>query len=99
MAEAPVIVIARVVAAPGREEDLRDVLEGLVAPTRAEPGCLRYDLVRDRAEPGVFTFVEEWTDDAALDRHFETPHFIAAGERLESLVASPPDIRRCVTVM
>lgn len=98
MADAPVIVIARVVAAPGRDEDLRVVLEGLVAPTRAEPGCLRYDLVRDRAEPGVFTFVEEWSDDAALDRHFQTPHFIAAGERLGPLVAEAPDIRRCVKV-
>ncbi|MFG0276290.1 MAG: putative quinol monooxygenase [Phycisphaerales bacterium] len=98
MPESPVIVIARVVALPGKAEDLRAVLESLVAPTRAEPGCIKYDLVRDRENAGVFTFVEEWTDDAALDRHFQTPHFIAAGERLGPLVAEAPEIRRCVTV-
>lgn len=94
----PVFVIARVVASPGAAEALRAVLASLIAPTRAEAGCIQYDLLRDREDPGVFTFVEAWADDAALDAHFETPHFRDAAAKIGPLVAGPPDIRRCVRV-
>jgi quinol monooxygenase YgiN len=37
-------VIAHVRAKPGQESRVRQLLEGLLAPTRAEAGCINYDL-------------------------------------------------------
>ena len=33
-------------AAPGKENELAELLESLVEPTRREAGCIRYDLLR-----------------------------------------------------
>lgn len=35
-----IAVVALIVARPGEEEKLRAVLEGIVKPTRSEPGAL-----------------------------------------------------------
>jgi len=75
MPDAPVLhVIALLRARPGREAQLRALAEGLLAPTRAEPGCLRYELIVDPDDPAQLTFVEEWESEEALAAHLETPH-------------------------
>ncbi len=47
----------------------------MVGPTRAEPGCLSYDLYQSRADPALMFFYENWTDQPALDVHMNTPNF------------------------
>ncbi len=74
-------VIAHIHAKPGQEDAVRAVLESYVAPTRLEEGCLRYDLFVDVSDPTKFTFVEEWTSMAALEKHSQSPH-ITAGRPL-----------------
>lgn len=93
MPENSLRVVARIKALPDKVDELRQVLAGLVAPTRAEAGCLGYELLQNRVDPTDFTFVEEWTDDAALEQHFTTEHFQDASNRLDGLVAEEPDIR------
>lgn len=82
-------LIADLRALPGHETAVRGALQRLVGPSRAEAGCLQYDLHEDRAEPGHFMFFERWADAAALDAHTRTPHYLAAGPQLEGLVAGP----------
>ena len=64
-------------AAPGRDAELESRLSALVAPSRAEPGCVRYELYRNAETPGEFMFCEAFVDQAALDAHIATPHFQA----------------------
>ena len=52
-------VVARVVARPGKVEELQALLRGLIEPTRREPGCVTYELLQNTADPTDFTFVEE----------------------------------------
>ncbi len=52
------------------ENALRDMLE----PTRAEQGCLQYELNRDLDNPTRMIMIERWTNEAALERHTTTPH-------------------------
>ena len=52
-------------------------LPGLVAGTRAEPGCIQYDFNQSNDEPSLFLVYEKWADQAALDAHMETPHIQA----------------------
>lgn len=67
--------LAVLVARDGKAEALRALLDGMVAPSRAEPGNLRYDLWRDRADAGRFVLEELYADDAAVAAHHATPHF------------------------
>jgi quinol monooxygenase YgiN len=86
-------VVARITAKPETVNDVRAILQGLVAPTRAEEGCVVYELLQNRDDPTDFTFVEEWANDAVFERHHTTEHIRAAFPKLEALVAAPPDIR------
>ena len=63
------------VAKAGHEEALRKMLEGMVLPSRAEPGCLRYDIYETAERPGRFIVVEAWEDEAALDGHKASAHY------------------------
>jgi quinol monooxygenase YgiN/quercetin dioxygenase-like cupin family protein len=67
--------------APGREAELEQELLALTAPTRAEPGALRYDLYQSAAQPNEFMRFEEWRDLAALEAHEQTPHLKASFEK------------------
>jgi quinol monooxygenase YgiN len=74
---APLTVIARLRAKSGQEARLRQELQGLMAPTRAEAGCIGYDLHESQTDPALFVFHENWKSQADLDAHFETPHIKA----------------------
>jgi quinol monooxygenase YgiN len=88
------IVVAHLTSKPETANQTRSVLEGLIGPTRAESGCIRYELHSNNNDPTRFCFIEEWTDDTALDEHLETPHLRALRERVPELLACPPDIGR-----
>ena len=93
MSEKSLRVVARIVAKPDKVAEVRELLSGLIEPTRAEEGCVAYELLQNRADPTDFTFVEEWASDAAFDGHFKTPHIQDALPKLEVLAAEAPDIR------
>lgn len=91
-------VVARVVARPGKVEELRVLLQGLVEPTRKESGCVSYELLQNRTDPTDFTFVEEWSSEADLDAHLQSAHLRNARSRLPELAVTDPDIRRYTVV-
>ncbi len=68
-------IVAVLTAKPGRDDDLKALLAGMVAPSRAEPGNLRWDVWRDQADPARFVLDELYIDSAAVAAHRETPHF------------------------
>jgi len=90
----PLIVVAHLTSKPETVAETRAVLEALIAPTRAEAGCLRYELHSDNADPARFCFIEEWTGDAALDEHLATPHLMGLKARVPELLACAPEIGR-----
>lgn len=65
-----------------REDRLDEFLAGIRANARAslqdEPGCLRFDVHRDRDDPRRFLLYELYTDeDAFYLAHRSTPHYQA----------------------
>jgi quinol monooxygenase YgiN len=69
----------------GKEKDFREELLRVVAPTRAETGCLAMHVFESLREPLVFAIHSEWADEAAFERHAQLPHtirFIGAAEEL-----------------
>lgn len=81
-----VIVIAHFTAKEGKQKDLQEFLETLVVPTRAEPGCLRYEVNQELSDPATFTFVETFADRAAFEAHCATPYVAKLFELLPELV-------------
>jgi quinol monooxygenase YgiN len=87
-------VVARVVALPDKVNELGAVLLELIAPTRKEVGCIKYELLQNQSDSTDFTFVEEWNSDEDLDAHLQSPHIAKATGQLDGLVVGEPDIRR-----
>lgn len=58
----------------GKEEELKRELLNLTAPTRAEPGNVRYDLYQSPDQPNQFMRYEVWRNPDALEEHKATPH-------------------------
>ncbi len=85
-------VVAVLKAKPGSEAVVQAALEALVPPTRAEAGCIAYDLFVSAAEPGTFVTVEKWTSQAELDAHLGTPHVQAALGAAGDHLARMPEI-------
>jgi len=86
-------VVARIKAKQDKIEEVKRLLSGLIEPTRKESGCVSYELLQNCQDPTDFTFIEEWTSDAALSEHFETKHFKNAQPHLPELTAEESDIR------
>ncbi len=91
---ATIHVVARYVAKEGKEDEVKNILMTLVAPSRREIGCYQYDLLRNPADSRDFCFVERWEGDRALDDHAASAHLKAARAQVEGLVDGPPDVRR-----
>jgi quinol monooxygenase YgiN len=87
-------VVAHLTAKPDKIEETREALTGLIDPTRAEAGCIRYELLQNNTEPTDFTFIEEWSCDDALDLHLQTDHIKLVVSKADELLAAAPDIRR-----
>ncbi len=85
-------------AAPGKVDELRAALLGIVGPSRAEAGCLRYDLHVSREDPDVLAFYEVWESTDAHAEHDLTPHIAAVREVLPGLIAGPPKVLRLTAI-
>lgn len=82
-------LIGRLKAKPGKESELRNALLNLVPLSRAEAGCINYDLHESLDEPGLFLLYENWTDQAALDLHFSFAHSKEFAANAPNLLAEP----------
>ncbi|MDP7061391.1 MAG: putative quinol monooxygenase [Planctomycetota bacterium] len=86
------IIVAEMEAVPERRAELLEVLDGLLEPSRAEPGCISYRYFFDSENPNIIHFFELWADQAAVDFHFATPHFQALSEKLPNLIVGDPNL-------
>jgi quinol monooxygenase YgiN len=83
MSELPLCVV--LIAKAGQEQALHQALLTLVPTTRAEEGCLQYDLFRDNENGRRFVLIERWQNRALWEAHMNMPHlkhFSAISDRL-----------------
>jgi quinol monooxygenase YgiN len=86
-----IVVTGRVqVPADGRERFI-EVATEMCSRSRAEEGCGGYRVYADLEQPDRYVFVEEWADDAALQRHFSRPHTGTFLADLGPLLGGPAD--------
>jgi len=66
---------------PGKEEELKQHLLSLAGPTRAEKGCITYDLYQLPDQRHEFMRFEVWDSRDALEAHKKTPPLKASFEK------------------
>ena len=65
---------------------------------RDEPGCFRFDILRDPGIPNRFYLYEIYRDDAAMDAHLQTPHFKTWMKTVEDMLDGAMEILPMQTV-
>jgi autoinducer 2-degrading protein len=56
------------------------------ASVRDEPGCLTFDVMRDRSDPDLLWLYEVYVDEAAFEAHTQSAHFLASRPLVEPLI-------------
>jgi quinol monooxygenase YgiN len=87
-----VTVIARFRAAEGADRELKELLSSLIEPSRADEGCISYDLHQALNDPALFVFYENWESKELLGKHSATPHVQQLRSKSKALLAEPPEV-------
>ncbi|MDJ0684895.1 MAG: putative quinol monooxygenase [Alphaproteobacteria bacterium] len=77
-------IVARMIIAPERRNDVVPEMLTLVEDTRREPGCLQYDLLQGVDEPNVMVFVEEWESRELWEEHMNGAALRAFNQRVRA---------------
>jgi quinol monooxygenase YgiN len=54
---------------------MKELLSAMVKPSKAEDGCIFYEIFQYEKNPRKFMAVETWRDEAALEGHKNSPHY------------------------
>jgi len=76
-------VVAHITAKSDKINFVKSELEKLIPITRAEEGCLQYDLHQDHENPAHFMFYENWQSRDLWLKHMNAQHlkdYVAATE-------------------
>lgn len=90
---APIVGVAVITAAPGREDEFAEKLARVAIPSQYEPGVISYSVHRvpDTAQ---YVLVEAYTSPAAFDEHLATEHVTSFMAQFDDLTVGEPQILR-----
>ena len=80
-------IVANIQANPDKIDLVKAELEKLIPITRAEKGCMQYDLHQDNENPAHFLFYENWESRELWRTHMNAPHLAAYAEATEGAIA------------
>lgn len=92
MADGKVTVVATFKSKAGMEDTVRSAILAVVAPTRAEAGCINYDLHQTTDDPSLFMLHENWVSQKDLDAHLAMPYLQDLLAKADDLFAEPVGI-------
>jgi autoinducer 2-degrading protein len=98
MSNSLLIVHVDVSVVPDRVDDFLAATEVNATASRLEAGVLRFDVLRDREDPGRVLLVEIYRDDKASTDHKATGHYQLWREAVEPMMARPRQSARFVNV-
>jgi quinol monooxygenase YgiN len=87
-----VVVLATTKAKPGKEADLERALRDVAAPTRAQRGCLKFELYRSVNDPAAITDFERWSSVEDHERHLQGDQVKMLMTRFDGILTAPPEI-------
>lgn len=75
IASKPFAVVVQAEIKADRLDEFLDLIEKDAIGSRAEAGCIRFDVVQSQEDPNKFIFYEVYKDLDAVLFHKEQPHF------------------------
>ncbi len=79
-------IVAKIWAKEGRVDIVKSELIKLIETTRAEEGCINYDLHQDHENPNLFLFFENWSSRELWQKHMKNSHITAYQKATEGAV-------------
>ncbi len=92
MNDEKIVLVARLKVKENAVSEVKKAALGIVADSRAEAGCVNYDIHQAIDDPAVFIWHETWANKAAIDEHFEKSFFKEFFAVVEGYAAEPPQI-------
>jgi len=86
------VILATAKAKAGKEAELESALRECAGPTREQPGCIQFMLLRAANDKGTIVGYERWASEADHERHLKGPHVERLMTRMADILATPPDI-------
>jgi (4S)-4-hydroxy-5-phosphonooxypentane-2,3-dione isomerase len=84
-----VLVVSAKVKPEQRGRFLEAIEDNAVTAVRDEPGCLRFDVVRDSDDPDHYLFYEVYRDADAFAAHRASDHYARWREVAEVCLSEP----------
>ncbi|MCO4847542.1 MAG: antibiotic biosynthesis monooxygenase [Yoonia sp.] len=81
-------IVAAITVDPAKIPLLRPLFDALIVATRAEAGCIRYDLHHDNQDPSQFLFYETWESRDLWQDHMEVTHVKTFQKAAADLIVS-----------
>jgi (4S)-4-hydroxy-5-phosphonooxypentane-2,3-dione isomerase len=93
------VLLVKVKVKPEKRQQFLEVIEDdAICSVRDEPGCVRFDVLQDNADPDTYYFHEVYKDEAALQAHTQTPHLARWRKAAEEVLAEPSQVTRTTSV-
>lgn len=81
-------ILVTITLKPGTADAFRPlILENAACARRDEPDCRQFQVLEATDKADTFLFYEVYTDESALDRHRETPHYQAYIAKAGDMIA------------
>jgi quinol monooxygenase YgiN len=87
-------VFIRFHAREGKQDAVAEALRDVIAPSRAEPGCLSIGAYHSTRDTRLFFIHSHWVNEAAFEIHAELPHTVRFMARVQPLIDHKLDISR-----
>ena len=81
------VAAVHVFVRPEAMEDFLQLIQADQEGTLAEPGCVRFDVVRSLEDPHEFLIWEVYLDEEAAAFHKTTPHYLEFKEKMPELAS------------
>ncbi len=93
-----ITIIAEFQVKPGLKDEFIRLAAECTRNTRKEAGNLSYRVFNGRKDENKFTFIEEWANDVAIEKHNAMPHFNAFVEGVKPLIEGDIKIEQIMRV-
>jgi len=75
MSSKPFSIIVEAEINEEKMDDFLKLIENSAEQSRKEPGCIRFDVLRDQSQKNKFWFYEVYENIEAVDHHKKTSHY------------------------
>ena len=80
------VIIAPIdIKAGSKDQFIKGIIDDAKGSVNDEPGCLRFDVIQDAAEPNRIWLYEVYKDEDAFQAHTKAPHYLKFRDATEGL--------------